>query len=275
MNISGFPDERSRRRYLEVYDSLLDWPLPAEDRTVETRHGSTYVRYSAGDGLPLVLLHGFAVTSLSWQPFVAGLKRPVYAIDSLGEPGRSVQTAPLRDAAEAAEWLADVFTGLGLWELQLVGMSRGGWLALNQALKRPDGIVGVTAIEPACLAPMGFRQYRWMAAGLALALAPRAIRRRFEGSARYGVYVDPLCRPLVLAQAKHRTKVVMPKALTDEEWRSLRVPVDIVLGALSPLHDAEREKRRIQALNPEITVEVVPGAGHGPDVMVSGSPTSG
>ncbi|KAA9154308.1 hypothetical protein FPZ12_032400 [Amycolatopsis acidicola] len=62
---------------------------------------------ASGTGTPVVLLHGVLATSLSWQDSVARLAagHPVYAVDSLGEPGRSVQTAPITGARAVADWL--------------------------------------------------------------------------------------------------------------------------------------------------------------------------
>ncbi|GAA3044614.1 alpha/beta fold hydrolase [Actinokineospora globicatena] len=62
---------------------------------VETRYGTTRVRRSGvGRGTPVVLLPGFMGTSLTWYPHVADLseRHEVYAVDTLGEPGLSVQT---------------------------------------------------------------------------------------------------------------------------------------------------------------------------------------
>lgn len=134
---SGFPNERSRARYLEVYEELSDWPVPVTELAVETSFGTTHVRV-CGDGPPVVLLHGIMVTSLSWQPCVAGLAphRRVYAPDSLGEPGRSVQTRPMPDAQANADWLAEVLDRLGHDRVHLAGVSRGGWLALNPRARR-------------------------------------------------------------------------------------------------------------------------------------------
>ncbi|PRX51503.1 pimeloyl-ACP methyl ester carboxylesterase [Prauserella shujinwangii] len=266
----GFPDERSRNAYLAVYDTLLDWPVPAEEITVETRFGTTHVRRSGPpDGVPLVLLHGVLATSLSWQEYVEPLARrcAVYAVDSLGEPGRSVQTAPMPDAGSVAGWLAEVLAGFGLDRAHLAGISRGGWLALNLACRAPERVASVTAFDPLGLAPMGMRQYRWMAAGLAVMLAPRCVRRRFGPGSRYSAFLDERHRRLVLAQWRHRTTVFMGDTITDDQWRSIPVPVTLVLGGRSPAHDAGEVRRKLAAVAPGITVDVIPGAGHGMDLL--------
>ncbi|WP_216216168.1 alpha/beta fold hydrolase [Amycolatopsis aidingensis] len=151
-----------------MYDAILDWPLPYEDLTVETSFGPTYVRRSGGDGEPLVLLHGMSDTSLMWQPYVAGLgpDHALYAVDSMGKPGRTVQTAPMLDARSNADWLAEVLDGLGHDKVHLVGLSRGGWLALNQAIHAPERVSRVTVFDPAGF----FRSWRKVRGYLVLGL---------------------------------------------------------------------------------------------------------
>ncbi|MGC7102397.1 alpha/beta fold hydrolase [Amycolatopsis lurida] len=268
--IGGFPNDRARQRYLEVYDSLLDWPEPAEELTIETSYGLTNVRRSGREtGVPLVLLHGVVATSVSWQRVAGelGERHPVFAVDSLGEPGRSVQTAPLPDPESIADWLDQVLDALGPEKVHLAGVSRGGWLALNQAVRRPDRISGVTAVDPGGLADLTAKRYLWLAAGLGLMLSPAVVRRRFGPSSTFSAFLDDTVRPLVLAQFSHRTKVFMFDTLTGDQWRSLRVPVDLVLAGRSALYDAEAVATRIAPLSPRLRVEVVPGMTHGAGLM--------
>ncbi|MFF5991690.1 alpha/beta fold hydrolase [Prauserella flavalba] len=268
--ISGFLDERSRQRYHDVYDSLLDWPVPSEDLTVETRFGPTYVRRSGAEtGMPVVLLHGVLATSLSWQDCAAelGARNPVYAVDSIGEPGRSVQTEPMPDARSNADWLADVLAGLGHDRYHVAGVSRGGWLALNLALRDPGRVAGVTAFDPGGLDELGWRLRRWMVAGLAVMLAPAFIRRRFGPGSAYSAFTDPMHRRLVLAQLKHRTAVSALDRFTDDQWRSLAVPTTLVLAEHSPAHDSEEVRQRLRDLAPHVEVEIVPGTAHGMDLF--------
>ena len=62
------------------------------------------------------------VSALAEQP-------PVFTPDTIGTPGRSVQKAMIRSAADLAVWLDDVLDQLGLNDVHLVGYSEGGWIA--------------------------------------------------------------------------------------------------------------------------------------------------
>ncbi|MEU7164483.1 alpha/beta fold hydrolase [Streptomyces morookaense] len=103
------------------------------------------------------MLHGANATPAVRASDVAALAegRTVLAVDRLGEPGRSVQTAPIRTADSAAAWLEELLAGLGLDRVHLAGQSYGGWPALNQAVRRPARLASVTLADPVCaLAPL-------------------------------------------------------------------------------------------------------------------------
>jgi pimeloyl-ACP methyl ester carboxylesterase len=265
---SGFPNEKSRERYLATYEALLDWSVPSSELTIDTSYGRTNVR-RCGDGPPAVLLHGVTSTSLMWQSCVADLaaRFTVYAVDTLGEAGRSVQTVPMPDARSHADWLDEVLAGLGLDSTYLVGLSRGGWLALNQAVRAPSRVTAVTAIEPGGFATTTWRNYRWMIVGLLLSLSPRGIRKRFVDSRRYGAFVNETARKLVLAQLPFRPNGFVMSTFTDAELAAITVPTTIVLGRQSPIHDAAAVAARLRAVNPAIRVDVLPAAGHGSELL--------
>ena len=77
-----------------------------------------------------------------------GESHPVYAVDTIGDVGRSQQTEPVRDGAAMSEWLDAVLDGLRADRVHLVGLSYGGWIALNQACRSSDRLASVTVVDP-------------------------------------------------------------------------------------------------------------------------------
>jgi pimeloyl-ACP methyl ester carboxylesterase len=63
-----------------------------------------------------VLVHGAGFNSSMWYPNVAALGRdhPVFALDTPGDPNRSVARAPIAEPAASAAWLDEVLDKLGL-----------------------------------------------------------------------------------------------------------------------------------------------------------------
>ncbi len=153
---AGFPRfkaEAGWARYLAAYEAALaDWPVPFEERDLPTRLGPTHVIVSGPpDAPPLVLLHSFAGSATVWRPNVEALSRHfrTYAVDVIGQPGKSVATRALRNRRDYASWFTDLLDGLGVTRTSIVGCSFGGFLALSQAALTPDRIDRVVLISPA------------------------------------------------------------------------------------------------------------------------------
>jgi len=90
-----------------------------------------------------VLLTGAGFNASGWYPHVAALARqhPVYGVDMPGDPNPSIWRAPLTPPASCAAWLDELLARLGDRPAHLVGMSYGGWVAMNQAIRAPGRVM--------------------------------------------------------------------------------------------------------------------------------------
>jgi pimeloyl-ACP methyl ester carboxylesterase len=59
-----------------------------------------------------------------------------------------------------------------------------------------------------------------------------------------------------------RHKTPIPPVLTDSEWGSLRTPALFLAGEHEVIYSAEKAARRLQRVAPQVTAEIIPGAGH-------------
>lgn len=109
-----------------------EWSVASEERVVPTSYGETFVRISGQEGAPpIVLLPGGFETSLMWGPYIQALSEShrTYAVDQIGDIGRSTCTKPARSSQDLLVWLDELFDALKLGEgIDLVGVSYGGWL---------------------------------------------------------------------------------------------------------------------------------------------------
>jgi len=117
--------------------------------------GGARVRYRvAGDGPPLVCLHGLAGSSRWWEPVVPALSecRSVYLLDlpGFGGLGRGSRSRPFR-LAEAAGWLVRWAGAAGLVRFDLAGHSMGAAIAVRAAAEWPERIGGLALVAPAGL----------------------------------------------------------------------------------------------------------------------------
>lgn len=122
----------------------MDWTPQAGDLHVTTRKGN---------GVPLVMVHGFAADSTGWTALERALPRdlPLIRID-LPSHGRS----PLRRMsgfADLAKALVQTFDRITEGPVHLLGHSLGGALSLALADIRPRQIKTLSLIAPAGLGP--------------------------------------------------------------------------------------------------------------------------
>src|SRR5262249_3636292 len=145
-------------RFLAAYDAAMkSWPVPYEEIEIPGRFGTTHVVVSGPNAAPpLVLLHGYMATLTMWSPNIAAFSKDyrVYAVDVMGQPGRSTPGEPIGSAAEYVSWLTATLDALGLDRVCLVGMSFGGWLALNYAVAEPRRVQKLVLLSPGGLLPM-------------------------------------------------------------------------------------------------------------------------
>ncbi|MGY6653460.1 alpha/beta fold hydrolase [Amycolatopsis sp. TRM77291] len=266
--LGEFIDKKAEERFHATYDAILrKWPVPAEELDIATRFGPTRVR-SCGpeDGPPIVLLSGGMGTSLSWYPHIAELaaRHRIHAVDSIGEPGRSVQTAPIESTEDCADWLAEVVEGVlagtGHEKVHLAGVSRGGWLALNLATRTTDRIAGVVTIEAAGFGVIDRSFIWWSFREIFLWFLPKWVLRLVASG-------DPdvrhTVRPLLFAALKYKQRLPEMHLFGDDELSRIDVPTRIIVAERSVILRAREVAARLGSLNPHIEVEVVPKATHG------------
>lgn len=162
-----FRSDAGRALVLDTYRELLaQWPVANRQYHVDTPLGETFVIESGDpDNPPLLLLHGSVSASFTWMGDVARYAQThrVFAIDLVGEPGLSAPARPDYESGDYALWLQAVIDGLNLDAIAIIGLSLGGWMALEFATTFPHRVSKL-----ALICPGGLGRQR-------LSLLPRAI----------------------------------------------------------------------------------------------------
>jgi pimeloyl-ACP methyl ester carboxylesterase len=100
-----------------------------------------------GEGEPLLLLHGYTLSSKSWLPYVSGYADDfeVYLIDLKGH-GRSGPFREKLSIASAASDVGALIRHLGLKRVRAIGFSYGGDVLFQLALLHPGVVESMISI---------------------------------------------------------------------------------------------------------------------------------
>ncbi|MFE7311607.1 alpha/beta fold hydrolase [Streptomyces sp. NPDC057555] len=275
-DVGRYVNDDLRDRYFAACDALYALGAPAVAETdVETSFGTTHVyRYgptdpAAASRTPIVLVHGAGSCAAMWYPNTAALSadRPVYALDTPGDPGRSVQRASIHQPERAAQWLDEALAELGLDRVHLVGSSYGGWLTLNMVHRRPGRLASATLLDPGGLEKVGLRFFTWIFISFFAMFAPKALRPRLAAWLEQPVLIVPELRDLVrLSVRAYRIRRPSPLPLSDDELSTIRTPLYLVLGKRSLLVHPKRQAERVPRLIPGARAEIIAQTGHGPQI---------
>lgn len=113
--------------------------------TIAIGDGTYGVRDSAGNGTPLLALHGFTGSGATWDALAAAMPtRRVIAPDLPGHGETDVGNSLTRHrVGRAIDDLATLLDELGIKRTALLGYSMGGRIALGFALRHPERITAL------------------------------------------------------------------------------------------------------------------------------------
>jgi pimeloyl-ACP methyl ester carboxylesterase len=275
-----FKSERSKSEYEAYYlERAKAWPVPAETMFLDTPSGTTLVRASGrATDPPLVLLPGARASSLMWIDSIEALSahHRTYALDISGDAGLSVSRRETLKPEDLARWLDEVFAVLvPEGRLSLMGLSLGGLIAGQYALRRPDRLRSVVLLAPGGLVlPLAFTFF------VRMTLLTLPVPGRSKGPLSRVLYWlcpdaaagDDACRAR-LEQAITDVRMAWrhmalsapdwPSALDDKTWQNFPVPCLFVVGEYEKIYSAQAAVRRLNRVAPQVKTEIISGAGHG------------
>lgn len=245
--VGRFRDDDAHARFLQLYQAgMADLPVYDESFDVPTAFGTVRVyRFAGAAGRPVVLLPGRNASTPMWEANLAGLvkHRTVYSVDLLGEPGMSVQQRPFGGPDDQARWLDETLVALTLDSVHLMGVSFGGWSAVNHAVLRPGRAASLTLLDPVMtFAPIPAST---MAAFIPMGIpgTPMWLRRRLLRWISGGADVDDagaVGALIAAGSADFELRQPAPVLFSDAQLRGLRIPVLAFIAGRSVIHDARR-----------------------------------
>lgn len=225
-----------------------------------------------GDGAPILLIMGHRYSARMWYPVLEGLGERFRLVSfdnqGTGESGARRRTS-IRQMAEDA---VAVMEAAGLKDAHIYGVSMGGAIALELAIRHPRRvrslILGCTLAKTQDIA-MKIRWYHWLVYHL-----PRPILRRFGRRGKNHGYGDSASADrikrdqMILAQDRCDPKGVWAQALAMAEYcvdpddlRAITAPALVLHGGQDSTVSYEQGER-LTFMLPTARLIFFPRAGH-------------
>lgn len=220
--------------------------LPHHAEGVAIVHGAGLAWEAAGQGEPLILLHGHSFDRRMWDPQFAELaaKYRVIRYDLRGY-GLSDMPVEGRDFNHADD-LSGLMNALGIPKAHIVGLSLGGFVGLDFLALHPDRALTVTIASGGVYGGPGSSTFPLDEAGKARYLAGIEEIRKTGIAAHKSRWRDAL-----LASAGSRAEKIRPllAAMIHDwsAWQPLHIEPPLVLGRPA-LERIAREKPQVPAL---------------------------
>ena len=130
--------------------------------SLQTRVG-TISTLAAGEGDPVICIHGLGATKASFLPTVAALADD-YRVIAIDLPGFGESDKPISapyDAPYFARAVTALLDRLEIERAHLIGNSMGGRVSIEMGLREPDRVDRIALLSPA-LAWLRDRRWRWL-----------------------------------------------------------------------------------------------------------------
>lgn len=261
-----YKSQESERRLIETYRAKLSsWPVSCQHLYVPTSLGETFVIASGEKTAPpLLLLHGAGANALAWLADIAAWSAHfrVYAVDLIGEPGLSAPSRPPLTSSNYAHWLGEVMDALSLERAHLLGVSLGGWLAIDFATRFPQRVSRLVLL---CPGGVGTQRSSFLfKAGWLLLLGDRGRDKAVVLALGPDAKKAP---PESLAYVQEVFKDFIPRAselpiFSDAALQRLTMPVLLIVGARDAMLDSGETVRRLLRAAPKLEARTLPDTGH-------------
>ncbi|WP_369371564.1 alpha/beta fold hydrolase [Promicromonospora sp. Populi] len=279
--VGHFRSLDGRQGYEDAYTAAMaGLPEPTETHDIQTSFGTVrayaWVNAENPDATPVVLLPGRAAAVPMWGENLPDYiqHRTVYAFDTLGDTGMSVQTVSMTSIADAARWVDEAMAGLEIDRAHLVGHSQGGGVAAAVAVRYPERLASLTMLEPVMTVGMMPLSVILNSIPVSLPFLPESWREaalnRIGGVEAEEVDPDdPLARLIRYGSGEYdASSIPSPTPLSDDELRGLQMPVYVAIASDSSLAGGEAGAEKAQLI-PDVQVKIWPNTTHSLPMQVA------
>lgn len=286
------------------YNAIMSWyegvletvETPLKSRYVETRFGRTHMLVCGPkDAEALILIPGTAGCAPLWRMQFGEFAKHyrVYALDVIGQPGRSeANKLSILDDSPVL-WLKDVLDELNIDRAHFAGNSVGGWMAMRMGIEAPERVHKVVMMGPTGLTRAKLPVKIWLSKVVSKKKDANALEDDLTAKSvstpspkgTFGTFDRQLARLMALCTRHYRVdrsldvynektgKIhirkglkVLGKFFMSERKAYLRrfnVPGLLIFGQHEMFFNPNKVAQRSEKLMPGLSSVVVADAGHG------------
>jgi len=275
--VSGFVRSEAGRAKLEAwYRAFRDRiGVPFTERDIKTRFGPTHV-ISAGpeDAPPVILLHGAMATSahalVECGPLVDSFR--VHAVDVIGQSFKGAEIRLSLTDGSYADFVSDIFAGLGISSAHVFGVSAGGFVALQTAKRYPALISKLVLVVPAGVvngsALKGFVEVGWPM--MLYRIFPSEARLRRFFLAIFSNWDEDWAHYLVDAMKHMKVDLRVPPLFSEADLAGFTKPVLVIAAEHDLSFPGVQLLQRAAVLFPHAEKELLAGSRHSPPTTDEG-----
>ncbi len=261
---SIYKTEEGKQLIQNNYSQFLsNWMHPSKQQFIKTQLGDTFVIESGKVDAPaVVLLHGSGSNSAMWMADAKELSGyfHVFAVDIVGECGKSAETRLPFKNSRYADWLLEIINQLNISEAAVISNSLGGWIALDFAIKYPERISKVVLIATAGITNIRLKTIFWI---MVTSLSGQKGFDKLNQMVYGELEIDQQSLAFANLVRQHyvpRTDVL--PVFSDEQLQQIKCPVLFIGGENDCFYVSDKTAKRIERNIKNAKSMVIKNLGH-------------
>lgn len=270
---SHFKSKKAKEAYQQFYEQKGNYVKAALHKNwAETPSGKTYYLESGVENRKVLLyFHGNGESALSAKPFheeFSGRYR-VISVDMMWQLGQSIAHKAMDKSQGYTPWILELLDYFEVERVTLAGFSYGAWIAGRFALDQPSFVERLILVSPAAsFQPIEKAYYNKL---YRLAFFPT--KKNMMDCLQFWFGPDNPVSSFAIEQmemqfslCKLKAPPLVPGVFSDQELRSLPMPVQLIMGSQEGTTDPQKSLARANELIKNIRTCSIEGGAHYLDV---------